>query len=136
MTTDERFKYDWSVNPVRKQCCAKDGHAYKHAWKAIMQICALNEEFLILMDAPKWDTDQLMYHGILKEAENARFSAYRVHNAIEDVRKFKFEQVFRPAFKEFAVPGVDLRKTWYLHPNNHLPDWDYELLYGVVKHCK
>jgi len=110
MTTGERFKYHWSVNPVRAQCCAKGAHVYKHAWKAIMQICALDEEFLILMDAPTWNTDQLMYHGIFKEAGNARFSAYMVQNAIRDVRKFKFEWIFRRALKDETKLCVDLEK--------------------------
>ena len=136
MTTDERFKYDWNVNPVRKQCCAKEGHVYNHRWTAIMQICALDEEFLIRMDDRTWDTDKLMYHGIFKEAENARYSASMVKNAIRDVRKLKFEQVFRGALKDETKPCVDLEKSWLLKPNIHLPDWDFELLYGVVKHCK
>jgi hypothetical protein len=101
-----------------------------------MQICALDEEFLIRMDAPTWDTDQLMYHGILKEAENARFSASIVHNAIRDVRKCKFESVFRRAQKDETKPCVDLEKTWLFNPNTGLPEWDFELLYGVVKHCR
>jgi hypothetical protein len=135
MTTDEQFKYDWNVIPVRKQCCAKDGHVYRHTWKPIMQICALDEEFLIRMDAPTWDTDQLMYHGILKEAENARLSAFIVYNAIRDVRKCKFESVFSPAQKDQTKPCVDLEKTtWLFNPNTGLPEWDFELLYGVVKH--
>jgi len=28
MTTDERFKYDWSVTPARAECCAKNTHIY------------------------------------------------------------------------------------------------------------
>ena len=137
MTTDERFKYDWNVTPVRTQCCAKDAnHVYRHKWKSIMQISALGDEFLTTMDAPIWNTDTLMYHGIFKEAEMARYSASEVKNAIREARKFTFEQVFRGALKDQTKPCVDLEKTWFLRPNIHLPDWDFDLLYGVVKHCR
>jgi hypothetical protein len=50
MTTDDNFKYDWSVVPVRKHCCATDPHRFNHAWHPIIQICALGEEFLIRLD--------------------------------------------------------------------------------------
>ena len=136
MTTDEQFKYDWNVIPVRKQCCAKDGHLYKHAWKPIMQICALGEEFLIRMDGPLWESDELIYHSIRKEAEKSRFSASIVRNAVRDVRKCKFETVFSPATKEQTKPCVDLQRTWKFNPTIRLPEWDFELLYGVVKHCR
>ena len=137
MTTDERFKYDWNVSPVRTHCCAKNAnHIYQHTWKVIIQIRALGDEFLTTMDAPIWKTHQLMYHGILKEAENTRYSARLVTEAIEDVRKFKFEQVFRGAVTGETLSCVDLEKTWFLRPNIQLPDWSFDLLYGVVKHCR
>ena len=132
MTTDEDVMF-----PVLKYCCAKGfDHVYQHTWNVIMQICALGQEFLTTMDAPIWKTYELMFHGILKDAEHTRYSARLVREAIEDVRKFKFHQVFRGAVTGETLSCVDLENTWFLKPNNRLPDWDYELLYGFVKHCK
>ena len=137
MTTDERFKYDWSVTPVRTGCCAKDvTHIYRQKWKSIMQISVLGEEFLTTMDAPTWNTDILMYQGICKQAEMARYSESHVKKEIREARKFTFEQVFRRAQKDEVKPCVDLQKTWVLKPNIPLPDWDLHLLHGVVKHCR
>jgi hypothetical protein len=77
-----------------------------------------------------------MYQGICKQAEMARYSEIGVKKEIRKAQKFTFEQVFRRALKDETKPCVDLEKTWFLKPNIHLPDWDFELLYGVVKHCK
>ena len=136
MTTDEQFKYDWNVIPVRKQCCAKGGHVYRHTWKPIMQICALGEEFLIRMDSPIWDTDEL-YHCILKGADKSSLSAFKVQDAIRDLQKYKFEDVFvRHAGKPETTPCVDPLKFWLLNTQIQLPECDWELLCSVVKHCR
>ena len=48
MTTDKRFKYDWSVTPVRTECCAKDvKHIYRQEWKSIMEISAGRFDILV-----------------------------------------------------------------------------------------
>jgi hypothetical protein len=94
MTTDERFKYDWSVVPVRKHCCAKDPHRFNHAWHPIIQICALGEEFLIRLDGSLWESDEKIYQPIRNKAKTSIFSAAIVRNAVRDVEKIKFETAF------------------------------------------
>jgi hypothetical protein len=137
MTTDKRFKYDWSVTPARAECCAMGvKHFYRHKWKSIMEISALGKQFLTSMDPLTWSTDILMYQGICRQAEMARCSESKVKKEIREARKFTFEQVFRRALKDEVKPGVDLEKTWFLRSNIQLPDWSFDLLYGVVKHCR
>ena len=137
MTMDENFKYDWNVMPVRTQCCVKDGnHLYRQKWKTVMQISALDQDFLIFIDSHNWSTDTVMYQNICKMAEIARYSEGEVKRDLRETRKFTFEQVFRQAKKEEVQPCVDLQKMWFLKPNIQLPDWSYELVYGIVKHCR
>jgi hypothetical protein len=137
MTTDEQFKhYYWNAAPVRKQCCAKDKHEYMREWKPIIQICVLGEEFLIRMDYQLWDIDELD-HCILKGAEKSSLSAFAVQDAIRDLQKYKFEDVFvRHAGKPETTPCVDPLKIWLLNTQIQLPEWDWELLCSVVKHCR
>jgi hypothetical protein len=101
-----------------------------------MQISALGEEFQTTVDAHTWNTDILIYQGICKQAEMARYSESEVKKEIREARKFTFEQIFRRALKDEVKPCVDLQKTWFLRPNIQLPDWSFDLLYGVVKHCR
>ena len=87
MTTDERFKHDWSATPVRRDCCAKIKQMYRHKWKLIMQISALGEEFLTTAEAHAWNTDISMYQGICKQAEMARHSESEVKKEIRQAVK-------------------------------------------------
>jgi hypothetical protein len=88
MTTDKRFKYDWSVTPVRAECCAMGvKHFYRHKWISIMEISALGEQFLTTMDPHTWSTDILMYQGICKQAEMARYSESEVKKEIRQAVK-------------------------------------------------
>jgi hypothetical protein len=136
MTTDEQFKYDWNVIPVRKHCGAKDPHRFYHAWHPIIQICALGEEFLIRLDGYLWESDEKIYQSIRNKAKTSRFTSAIVRNVVRDVENIKFETAFEPATMEQTRPCVDLQKTWKFNPTIELPEWDFELLFGVVMHCR
>ena len=126
MTTDDRFTYDWYQGPLRRRCCAKERHNYNRDanWHVIMQVCVLDTEFLIRTCEPTSNKFKLMYE----------LSADKVQEAIREVKKYKFEDVFRHARKDDTMHCVDLDRTWKLNPFIQLPEWDLELLYSVVKH--
>ena len=136
MTTDEQFKYDWNVIPVRKHCCAKDPHRFCHAWHPIIQICALGEEFLIRLNGSFLESDEKIYESIRNKAKTSRLASAIVRKVVRDVEKIKFETAFEPATKDETQPCVDLQKTWKFKTTITLPKWDFELLYGVVNHCR
>ena len=99
MTTDERFKHDWSATPVRSDCCAKIKHMYRHKWKLIilMQISAMDEEFLTTLDPDTWGPEIWTPSYICKQAEVTIYSATEVFEEIRQAQKFTFDQVFRRA---------------------------------------
>jgi len=137
MTTDEDFKYDWSSSLVRNKCCAKDAnHVYRQAWKSVMQIQVGGADFLTTIDAHTWHSELEMYRDMNRLAEQVRISEDHVRKEICKTQKFTFERAFRRAEKDEVKPCVDLQKTWFLRPNIQLPDWSFDLLFGVVKHCR
>ena len=137
MTTDENFKYYWNVVPVRTQCCAKDAnHVFRQRWKTVIQISALEQDFLFFIDCHSWSSDTVMYQSINNMADIARYSEGEVKRDIRETRKFTFAQVFRQATKEEVQPCVALEKTWFLKPNLQLPTWSYDFVYGILKHCR
>ena len=137
MTTDEHNKYDWSSSPVRNKCCAKAAnHLYRQAWKSVMQIQVGGADFLTTIDAHNWHSDLEMYKDINRLAERVTFSEDQVRKEICKAQKFTFERAFRRAQNDEVKPCVDLQKTWFLKKDILLPDWSFDLLFGVVKHCK
>jgi hypothetical protein len=136
MTTDNDFKYDWNVSPVWNKCCAKDPHRFCHSWNPIIQICALGEEFLIRLNGYFSESDEKNYESIRNMAKTSRLSSGVVRNVVRDVENIKFEMVFEPAKMEDTHPCVDLERTWKFNSTKTLPKWDFDLLYGVVTHCR
>jgi hypothetical protein len=101
-----------------------------------MQICALGEEFLIRLDGYFSQTDDKLHNYIDNVAKTSKLSSGVVRNVVRDVEKIKFETAFEPATMEQTQPCVDLQKTWKFNSTTTLPKWDFELLYGVVNHCR
>ena len=103
---------------------------------SIIQICALGEEFLIRLNGSFQESDEKIYESIRNKAKTSRLASAIVRNVVRDVEKIKFETAFEPATKEETQPCVDLQRTWKFKTTITLPKWDFELLYGVVNHCR
>ena len=136
MTTDENWKYKWSGCSIEGDCCGHNPHVYRQKWNMIMQISAMDKEFLTTLDPDHWLFDIWTESYICEQAEATIYSATEVFGEIRQAEKFNFDQVFRQADKDKVQRRVNLEKTWCLRRNVNLPNWSYELLYGVVKYCR